>query len=92
MPKSKKLQKQIETKLEQLKKIIEKIGNSVIEPDDPEVWDPDYYYNLEAKLKEALQLLQEQKSQQLDDWGRPIILEEGICSLVDSYQSEDEEE
>jgi len=28
----------------------------------------------------------------LDDWGEPLILEEGLCSLVDNYNSEDEEE
>jgi len=42
-------------------------------------------------LKEALQLLEDQKGKELDDFGEPIILEEGICSLVDNYHSEDEE-
>ena len=43
-------------------------------------------------LKETLQLLEDKTGKQLDDFGEPIILEEGLCSLVDSYQSEDEEE
>jgi len=43
-------------------------------------------------LKETLQLLEDQKGKQLDDFGEPIILEEGLCSLVDSYHAEDEEE
>jgi len=42
-------------------------------------------------LKETLQLLEDEKSKQLDDFGESIILEEGLCSLVDSYHSEEEE-
>jgi len=40
-------------------------------------------------LKETLQLLEDQKGKQLDDFGEPIILEEGLCSLVDNYQEEE---
>jgi len=40
-------------------------------------------------LKETLQLLADQKGKQLDDFGDPIILEEGLCSLVDNYQEEE---
>jgi hypothetical protein len=36
MPKNKKLQSQIENKLETLQKLIEKIGNHSINSDDPE--------------------------------------------------------
>ncbi|CAH1755717.1 9145_t:CDS:10 [Entrophospora sp. SA101] len=34
-----------------------------------------YYYDLAAKLKEALGLLEDKKDKKLDDWGQPIILE-----------------
>jgi len=43
-------------------------------------------------LKEALKLLENQTGKQLDEFGEPLILEAGLCSLVDSYQAEDEEE
>jgi len=89
MPKSKKLQSQIENKLETLQKLIEKIGNHSINSDDPEQWDSDYYYDLETQLTEALELLRDKKDKELDDFGEPLILEEGICSLVDSYNSEE---
>jgi len=32
-----------------------------------------------------LKFLADQKSKELDDFGEPIILEEGLCSLVDKY-------
>ena len=90
---NKSLQKKIENKLEKLHELLDKIEEArAIEPDDPETWDADTLYNLVEDLKETLQLLEDQKSKQLDDFGEPLILEEGICSLVDSYHSEDEEE
>jgi hypothetical protein len=50
-------------------------------------------YNLIEELKSALKLLQDQESPKLrDDFGNPLILEEGICTLVDEYYSEEEEE
>ena len=92
MPKSKKLQKQIANKLEKLSKLIDKIGDvRAINSDDPETWDADTLYSLVEDLKETLKLLEDQKSKQLDDWGKPITLEEGLCSLVDEYKSEEEE-
>ena len=92
MPK-KSLQKKIENKLETLHELLDKFDEvRNIEPDDPETWDADTLYNLAEDLKEALQLLQDQKSKQLDDFGEPLILEEGLCSLVDNYRSKDEEE
>ena len=90
MPKSKKLHQQIENKLDQLSKLLDKINDAkVINSDDPETWDSDTLYDLVANLKEALTLLQDQLSDQLNNRGEPIILEEGICSLVDSYNSEE---
>ena len=89
----KKLQKQIEKKLEQLDKLLDKIAEAkAVNPDEPETWDSDTLYNLVTELKEALALLEDKQSHQLNDWGEPIVLEEGLCSLVDSYHSEDEEE
>ena len=90
MPKSKKLHQQIEKKLDQLQELLKKIAEAqVINPDEPETWDPDTLYGLVENLKETLQLLADQKGKQLDDFGEPIILEEGLCSLVDNYQEEE---
>ena len=92
MPKSKKLHNKIEKKLDQLSKLLDKIDEvRAINSDDSETWDPDILYGLVENLKETLQLLEDQKGKELDDFGEPIVLEEGICSLVDSYHSEDEE-
>ncbi|CAG8762256.1 4677_t:CDS:1, partial [Cetraspora pellucida] len=52
----------------------------------------DALYDLAANLKDALKQLEDQKSQKLDEYGEPLILEEGICSLVDDYHSEEETE
>lgn len=91
---TKKLQKQIENKLDQLEKLLNSIdGARAINSDDSETWDSDTLHNLMANLKEALELLDDKvNKRQLDDFGQPIILEEGLCTLVDSYQSEEEEE
>ena len=56
-----KLQNQITSKLETLDKVIEKIRNKVIEPDNSEMWDSGYYYDLASKLKEAVALLRRWK-------------------------------
>ena len=93
MPKSKKLQKQIEKKLDQLSQLLNKIDEArAINSDDPETWDSDTLYGLVENLKETLELLEDKTGKQLDDFGEPVILETGLCSLVDSYQSEGEEE
>ena len=93
MPKTKKLQKQIEHKLDQLSQLLNKIDEArAINSDDPATWDSDTLYNLAENLKETLKLLKDQKSRQLDNFGELIILETGLGSLVDSYQSEGEEE
>ena len=92
MPKSKKLQKQIENKLEKLSKLLDKIDEAgVINSDDSDTWDADTLYNLVEDLKETLKILEDQKSKELDDWGESIILEAGLCSLVDCYHSEEED-
>ena len=85
MPKNKKLEK--------LQEIVDNISETQnIDPDDPETWDSDTLYNLVEDLKEALKLLEDKKSQtEKDNFGEPLILEAGICSLVDTYNSEEEE-
>ena len=94
MPKSKKLQKQIEKKLDELQELLDQIEEArIIESDDPDTWDSDTLYNLVEVLKEVLQLLEGKTSErEKDQFGEPLILEEGLCSLVDEYTSEDEEE
>ena len=92
MPKTKKLQKQIEKKLDQLSELLNKIDEAhAINSDDSETWDSDTLYNLE-NLKETLKLLEDKEHpKEKDNFGEPIILEEGLCSLVDQYQEEEEE-
>ena len=87
---NKKLERQIEKQLYKLQKLIEQITNHDINPEEPELWDPDYYYDLTENLKEALQLLQGKKA--TTKYGETIILEEGLCALIDDYQNEAEEE
>ena len=88
----KSLAKKIEKKLEKLLEILDQINEAqIIEPTDPDTWDSDTLYNLVENLKEALQLLEDKKSKQLNEFGEPIILEAGLCSLVDSYQEEEED-
>jgi len=90
---NKKLPKQIENKLEKLHELLDQMEEvRIIDPQDPETWDSDTLYNLVEDLKEALKLLENQTGKQLDEFGEPLILEAGLCSLVDSYQAEDEEE
>ena len=89
---SQKLQKQITSKLDQLQKLLNKINEAqVINSDDPDTWDSDTLYNLAANLKEALKLLENQPSKQLDNWGEPLILETGLCSLLDDWETKKEE-
>ena len=93
MPKSKKLQKQIENKLEQLKKLLNQITEAQnINSENPNTWDIDTLYDLSENCKEVIKLLENKKHpQEKDPWGEPIILEEGLLSLVDDYTSEEEE-
>jgi len=44
-------------------------------------------------LKETLQLLEDKESKsEKDEFGQPLILEAGLCSLMDEYQEEGENE
>jgi hypothetical protein len=92
MPHSKKLQNQIANKLEKLSKLLDKIDETrVINSDDPKTWDSDTLYNLATNLKDTLKLLEDKEHpKEKDEFGEPIVLEEGICSLVDEYHEEDD--
>ena len=92
MPKNKKLQKQIEKKLDQLTELLDQIDEArIINSDDSETWDSDTLYNLAENLKETLKLLEDQESpKEKDEFGQPLILEAGLCSLVDEYQEEED--
>jgi|SRR3954454_13294211 len=85
------LKSKIKKKLDQLSKLLDNIDEvRVINSDDSETWDSDTLYNLVENLKKVLKLLQDQKDKQLDEFGQPIIIEEGLCSLVDEYHEEKE--
>ncbi|CAI2176248.1 12688_t:CDS:2 [Funneliformis geosporum] len=73
MPKSKKLQNQIENKLEKL--------------------NSDTLHNLVENLKATLKLLADKESpKEKNEFGEPIVLEAGLCSLVDEYEEDENEE
>ena len=92
MPKTKKLEKKIESKLNKLHKLLNSIDDARnINSDDPETWDSDTLHNLMTNLKEALEILEDKVIKgKYDEFGQPLT-EEGLCSLVDEYHSEDEE-
>lgn len=93
MPKSKKLQKKISKKIEKLQELLDQVEEvRVIDSNDSDTWDSDALYNLVENLKEALKILEDQKIKgKYDEFGQPLY-EEGLCSLVDSYQAEEEED
>jgi len=84
------LENKISKKLEKLSKLLDKIdGVRVINSDYSETWDSDALYNLVENLKGALKLLEDKEHpKEKDEFGEPIILEEGLLSLVDSYHDE----
>ena len=86
--------KQITKKLNQLSELLDQIDEArIIQPDTPETWDANLLAKLAVNLKAALKLLEDQKSnQEKDPWGEPLILTEGLCSLMNAYQENDEEE
>ena len=90
---AKKLQRQIETKLEKLSQLLDQITEAqAIDSNDPETWDSDALYDLVENLKETLTLLEDQKGKSLDQYGEPLIIEPGLCSLVDEWTETQEEE
>ena len=92
MPKSKKLENKISNKLEKLHELLNKIDEvRIINSDDPDTWDSDALYDLVENLKEALKLLEDQPIKgKYDEFYQPLT-EDGLCSLVDEYQNEEED-
>ena len=90
MPK-KSLQKQIEKKLDQLQELLDQMDEvRIIQEDDPDTWDSDVLYNLVENLKEALKILEDKEDDKLrDEFGNLLILEAGLCSLIDEYNEEE---
>jgi hypothetical protein len=75
------LKRKIEKKLDQLSQLLDHIEAArIINSEDPDTWDSDTLYNLAENLKETLQLLEDQVLK-----GK---YEDGLCSLVDSYQED----
>ncbi len=93
MPK-KSLPNKISQKLEQLSKLLDNIDEvRIINSDDPDTWDSDTLYNLVENLKATLQLLEDKEHpKERDEFGEPVILEAGLCSLVDEYHEDNEED
>jgi len=93
MPKSKKLQNKIASKLDQLSELLDKIDEvRILNSDDPDTWDSDTLYDLVENCKRVIKLLEDKKSlKEKDPWGEPLILEEGLCSLVDEWHEDDNE-
>ena len=90
---NKKLQKQIESRLDKLQGILDQIQEAqIIVAHEPDTWDADTLYNLEENLKEALKLLEDKPLKgKYDEFGQPLY-EEGLCSLVEEYKNENQEE
>lgn len=86
------LKKQIEKKIEQLEELLEKTDDArAIEASDPETWDSDTLYELADLAKQIQELLEDKiDPKQKDEYGEPLILETGLCSLVDEYHEEKE--
>ena len=89
---NKKLAKQIEKKLDKLTELLDSITEvQAIDPNDSDTWDSDTLYNLTEDLKEALQLLEDKKTNQRDEYGQ-LIINPGLCSLIDDWEFQSEEE
>lgn len=91
---NKKLQKKIEKKLDKLTDFLNQITKAqVINADDPNTWDVDTLYDLVEQFKKALKLLEDQKTSHRNEFGETITSwEPGLCSLVDDYHEDEEEE
>jgi hypothetical protein len=90
---NKKRQRQIEKKLDQLSELLDNItAVQTMDANDFDTWDSDTLYSLVEDLKEALQLLEDKETNQRNEYGEPIILETGLCSLMDDWEAQREEE
>ncbi|CAG8731758.1 13767_t:CDS:2, partial [Ambispora leptoticha] len=66
----------------------ELIAHEAVNSEDPETWDSDTLYNTVEKCKEVIKLLEDKVIKgAYDEFGQPLT-EDGLCSLVDSYQEE----
>ena len=85
------LKSKIGKKLDQLSQLLDQFEEArVIDSDDPDTWDSDTLYNLAENLKDALKLLEDQPIKgKYDEFGKTLT-EDGLCSLVDIYQAEEE--
>jgi len=90
---SKKLQRLIASQLDKLQTLLDSINEvRIIDVQDPDTWDSDMLYNLAENLKAALRILEDQPIKgQKDEFGQPAYTD-GLCSLVDIYQNETEDE
>ena len=88
---SKNLKKTIENQLDQLSQLLDKIDEArIIQPTEPETWDSDLLSNLLSNCQKVIKLLEDKKHpREKDAWGEPLILEEGLCSLMNAYQNEE---
>jgi hypothetical protein len=90
MPRS--LTCQIEKKLAKLNQLLNQIDEARILTEDPETWSSDLLYDLITNLKKTLNLLEDQTIKgQYDEFDQPLT-EPGLTSLMDEYESEDEED
>ena len=82
----------ITNKLEKLAELLDNIDEArIINSNDPNTWDSDTLYNLVENLKKTLQLLADKEDpKNRDEFGQPLILEEGLCTLIDEYHEEEE--
>jgi len=90
---SKKLQRLIASQLDKLQTLLDSVNEvHIIDTNDPNTWDSDMLYNLAESLKVALRILEDQPIKgQKDEFGQPAYTD-GLCTLVDTYQNEGEEE
>ena len=99
----KNLKRKISQKLDQLQELLDIIDDvRIINADDPDTWDSDFLYNLvelqsnqnsfsneRQNLKEALKILEDQPLKGKDEFSQPLY-EDGLCSLIDLYQEDQE--
>ena len=88
----KKLAKKIAAKLDKLNQLLDQIDEArILNADDPETWSSDILYDLIANLKKTLKLLEDQIIKgQYDEFDQPLT-ELGLASLMDEYESEEDE-
>lgn len=88
-----KIFKKLKAKLLLLEPIIEDIRNINLDPEDEETWDADYYSELESNCQQALGLLSNMVvKDKYNEFGDPVISEPGIVTLMEEYNSEEDEE